>query len=314
MSRTLHRSLPPLLLAALLTISGCGRTAQAETDTEARSAITSQAGTKTWEVSEFYDAVYHPEQAEEIPGGGIDLSALEYGYIAVSVENEARLKLQIIQGDMTYNYDLANDGEPTVYPLNMGDGSYTIRVMENIMDDQYAELWSTTAEVHMQDEYQPFLRPSVMVNYSETSDCVVLAQQLAMNCGDDLAVASAVYDYLVEHISYDYEKAKNIEKGYLPNPDETLSSGTGICFDYAALTAAMLRSLDIPCQLITGYVGADALYHAWNRIYIQDQGWLTVEIKVSGDAWKRVDITFASTGTEAQTLENDGNYTTRYTY
>lgn len=312
MNRTLHRSLPPLLLAAMLMLSGCSGAAQ--TDTETPSVITAQTEAQTWEVSEFYDAVYHADQAEDIPGGGIDLSALEYGYIALSVENETRLKLQVIQEDMTYNYDLANDGTPSVYPLNMGDGSYTIRVMENIMEDRYAELWSTTAEVHMQDEYQPFLRPSVMVNYSETSDCVAAARQLAENCSDDLAVASAVYDYLVEHISYDYEKAQKVEKGYLPDPDETLSSGTGICFDYAALTAAMLRSLDIPCQLITGYVGADALYHAWNRIYIQDQGWLTVEIKVTGDTWKRVDITFASTGTETKTLENDGNYTTRYTY
>ncbi len=312
MNRTLHRSLPPLLLAVLLLLSGCSGVAQ--TDATVQSPVTTQAETKTWVVSEFYDAAYHEEQAEEIPGGGIDLSEMGRGYIALSVVNESRLKLQMIREDMTYNYDLPNDGTPSVYPLNMGNGSYTIRVMENIAEDRYAELWSRTVEADMQDEYQPFLRPSVMVSYSESSDCVTVARQLATNCEDDLAVASAIYDYLVEHISYDYEKAKNVEKGYLPDPDETLSSGTGICFDYAALTAAMLRSLDIPCQLITGYVGEDALYHAWNRIYIQDQGWLTVEIKVTGDTWKRVDITFASTGTEAQTLENDGNYTTRYTY
>lgn len=313
MLRKSFYSVLPLFLSVAVLLSGCGSSAAgASSVIEASSTPTAASAVR--QTPEFHDSGYHAELAEELPGGGIDLSALTQGYVAVSIEDESRLKFQIIQGDSTYNYDLPRDGTPAVYPLNMGDGSYTFRVMENVVDDRYTELWSTTVDVAMEDEFQPFLRPSQMVNYSADSACVALAAQLAENCGDDLAVASAVYDYLVENISYDYEKAKTVEKGYLPDPDETLSTKTGICYDYAALTAAMLRSQGIPCQLITGYVGEDALYHAWNRIYIEGQGWLTVEIKVTGDTWKRVDVTFASTGTSTDTLENDGNYTTRYTY
>lgn len=63
----------------------------------------------------------------------------------------------------------------------------------------------------------------------------------------------------------------------MPNPDETLASRSGICFDYASLAAAMLRSLGIPCQVITGYVGPESLYHAWNMVYI-DGSWVGVAI------------------------------------
>jgi hypothetical protein len=61
-------------------------------------------------------------------------------------------------------------------------------------------------------------------------------------------------------------------------------------------------------------VGENAIYHAWNRIYIQNQGWITVEIKAPGNGWKRVDITFAASGTAASSLEDDALYTNRYVY
>ena len=77
----------------------------------------------------------------------------------------------------------------------------------------------------------------------------------------------------------------------------TLASGTGICFDYASLGAAMLRSLGIPCQVITGYVSPDDVYHAWNMVYI-DGEWISVEISIKPNSWTRVDLTFAASGAD----------------
>ena len=41
----------------------------------------------------------------------------------------------------------------------------------------------------------------------------------------------------------------------LPSVDETLKTKKGICFDYAALMTAMLRSQGIPTKLEIGYQG-----------------------------------------------------------
>lgn len=65
----------------------------------------------------------------------------------------------------------------------------------------------------------------------------------------DIDALKQIYNYVVNNLSYDYDKAETVETGYLPDVDETLSTKTGICFDYAALTTAMLRSCDIPCKL-----------------------------------------------------------------
>ena len=49
--------------------------------------------------------------------------------------------------------------------------------------------------------------------------------------------------------------------GYLPDVDDVLASQTGICFDYAAVMASMLRCERIPTRLEVGYMGD--VYHAW---------------------------------------------------
>lgn len=257
---------------------------------------------------------YHEEQATEIEGGSIDFSALSDGYIAVEAEAGSRLKFQIIKGAETYTYDLPEDGTVTVYPLNMGDGDYQFRLMRQVEGTKYTEAWGDAQSVALSDEFTPYLRPNQIVNYNRKSACVAEAYQVTQYCENDLEIAAAVYDYLAKNITYDYDKAQTVQSGYLPDPDSTLASKNGICFDYAALAAAMMRSQGVPCQVITGYMGPDELYHAWNRFYVKNEGWLTVEIQAAGSSWKRVDITAAAAGTSAAELEDDQQYTTRYIY
>lgn len=294
--------LKAMTLALLAMLSGCGGSADAA----------SSGG--SYEIPAFQDASFHPEAAEAFGQVQLDASALEEGVVAVSAQSDKRLKFQIVLGEMKYNYDLPGDGQAVVFPLNMGDGSYTFRLMENTGESKYACVWSDTRQVTMKDEFQPYLRPSQMVSYEETSQCVEKARELASRCDTDIEVASEIYAYLVGHIRYDRAKAATVQSGYLPLPDETLSTGKGICFDYAALAAAMMRSLGIPCRLITGYVGEEETYHAWNSFYIREQGWVTVEIKAPANQWKRVDITFAAGGVDPKELDDDSRYTTRYIY
>lgn len=85
-----------------------------------------------------------------------------------------------------------------------------------------------------------------------------------------------IYDYIVEYLTYDYDKAANVQKGYLPDVDATLEERKGICFDYAALFASMLRAQNVPVRLAIGYVQPDNIYHAWNQVYI-DGEWIWMD-------------------------------------
>lgn len=257
---------------------------------------------------------FHADQASGSNGVYIDVSHVSDGYVAASVVSSKRLKFQVVYGDMKYNYDLPSDGTATVFPLQSGDGTYQFRVMENTSGTKYRELYAVTQSVSLKSQFQPFLRPSQYVNYNAYSSCVAKARQLASTASNETEVIAAVYAYITENVSYDYNKAATVQSGYLPNPDSTLSSGTGICFDYAALAAAMLRSVGIPTKLITGYVAPNDIYHAWNMIYTEESGWITVEIQTPAYGWSRIDTTFAATGADATFIGNGSNYTTRYTY
>ena len=260
---------------------------------------------------EFRDAQFHEAAAMIGDRVKLDVSCLAEGYVAVSAVSDMRLKFQVVKDEITYNYNLPSDGTPGIFPLQGGNGSYRFRVMENVVDKKYSELYSFTCDVVMQDEFQPFLRPSTYINYSA---CVRKAAELAAAASDELGLVGAVYNYVCGQVTYDREKAASVKSGYLPVPDETMTSGKGICFDYAALAGAMLRSQGIPTKMIFGYVAPEGLYHAWNMFYTPQSGWVTVSFEVRGENWTRMDLTFSANGADSTFIGDGSNYSDVYYY
>jgi hypothetical protein len=224
----------------------------------------------------------------------IDASNLSEGYFMVCYTGSAqkvRMLVDTPEGD-TYNYLLPLDGDYAVYPLSDGSGSYSVGVYENISGDKYAEIFSQQFDAAITDENRIFLYPNEYVDFTAESKTVAKGAELAAGADTDLEVVTAVYDYVTQNISYDYDKAENVKSGYLPVVDETLASGTGICFDYASLMAAMLRSQRIPTRLEIGYV--DDMYHSWISVYIDEIGWVEDMIYFDGNKWSLMDPTLAS--------------------
>ena len=307
-----------LLLAALMlsALCGCGRTETvSDEDVPLFSLFSRKSGSSgaaeedrgPYIAPAFLDSAYHPSLAEGPSNARIDLSALSEGYVAVSAVSSQRLKFQVIMGEYKYNYDLASDGTPSVFPLPCGDGQYTFRVMENVTESRYAEIFSATRQVVLLDEFQPFLRPNAYVNYTQDSACVKKAQELAETAGDAMGLVGAVFRFVCETVTYDTQKASTVRSGYVPTPDETMATGKGICFDYASLAGAMLRSQGIPTREVFGYVSPNGVYHAWNMFYTEQTGWVTVSYEVR-EGWNRLDLTFSANGADADFIGDGSNY------
>ena len=267
-----------------------------------------------YEAPDMLLASFHEDKAEVGDRAKIDLSAVQEGYVAVSATSDKKLKFQVVSGDNTYNYDLSSDGTPSIMPLNCGNGEYRFRVMENVTDNKYGELFAVSCTVEMKDEFQPYLRPNDYAPYDKDSACVKKAAELAGYAEDAVGVVAEVYDYVCGAVKYDDEKAVSVKPGYLPSPDETMDSGMGICFDYASLAAAMLRSQGIPVKLIFGYVSPDDLYHAWNMFYTKETGWVTVGFQVKKETWTRLDLTFSANGADEKFIGDGSNYADLYCY
>lgn len=295
-------------LCTLIFTAGCGGGGGSGTG----SGTTS--GAAFTQPSSIEGVVYDSGAAVNGSSCSIDTSHVNQGYVAATGQSSSRLKLQVSRGDRTYNYDMPTDGSPVYAPINMGNGSYTFRVMQNTSGSNYIELLSTSANVNLESEFAPFLHPNLYCNFSENSAVTRRARELTANSETQADALSAICTWIVDNVKYDTAKAEELSKqtGYIPNPDDTLSSRTGICFDYASLGAAMLRSVGIPAKIVTGYVSPNGLYHAWIMVYI-DGTWQSAEFTVNPKDWSRVDLTFAASG--PGTFVGDGiGYEDRYVY
>ena len=263
---------------------------------------------------EYRSSVFNSDASEGNGNVRLDLSSTHLGYVAVSVISDTRIKFQVIKDDLTYTYNVAKDGTPSVFPLQSGDGYYKFRVMQNIVDSKYAEIYHAERSITIPDDFEPFLRPSDYIIYSEDSDCVAKAAEIASVSDTALDVIDGVYEFICKTVTYDRELAKDIPTGYLPDVDSTMKTGKGICFDYASLAAAMLRSQGIPTKVIFGYVSPNDVYHAWNMIYTEETGWIAVKIQVSENDWNRFDLTFSANGADADFIGNGDHYSEVYQY
>lgn len=245
----------------------------------------------------------------------VDTGNAAEGYIIASYKgSNGKVKFRL-QGEngVTYTYDLANDD--AVLPLASGSGSYHMECFENIEGDRYATVFAEDVTFPSVDEFKPYLYPNKYISFTETSSIVPKASEVVSSACSDLDAVASVYEFVSKNITYDYNLAKTVESGYSPNVDRVLSEKTGICFDYAALMTAMLRSQGIPTRLEVGYA-ADA-YHAWISTYITDVGWVNGMIEFDGHSWTLMDPTFAANSGEAELKEfigNGNNYVTKYIY
>ena len=234
----------------------------------------------------------------------IDVTYAADGFIRVIYKGDAKAKVKVIiqtPKANKYTYDLKTDKEGEVFAFTEGDGKYTVGVYTNTSGNKYTTNFTTTIDVKLKDSFAPFLIPSQYVNFvpsgDKRSEVVKKAEELTKGITDDLKKVEAVYNEVLK-FTYDTKKAETVKSGYLPEVDLILASKKGICFDYAAVMTAMLRSQNIPCQLVIGYAGT--AYHAWINVYSKEQGWVKGVIQFDGKTWKLMDPTFASTGGESQ--------------
>jgi len=260
--------------------------------------------------------VYYSNQNKDV---AIDASNTTDGYVMVRYtgRSTARLKVMIIgPNDIRYIYDLNTGGDYEAFVLSSGSGSYSIGVYQNVGEQKYTTLFTQQISAELKNEYTPFLRPNQYVNYKDTSEVVKIAAELTEGTTSQLKKVQLVYEHVIKNITYDKEKAANVQSGYIPDVDAVLAAKKGICFDYAAVMAAMLRSQGIPTKLVVGYTGS--AYHAWISIYTTEAGWIEGVVFFDGVSWRLMDPTFAANGNGSKAvmeyIGNGKNYQEKYLY
>lgn len=256
-------------------------------------------------------------QVEGTPDLTLDFSNRQDGYFAAAYSGDsAKVKLQVTTQDgITCTYNLPADGSLQFFPFSDGSGEYDIGVYTNVEGTVYAAEYQTNVTAKLADDHLPFLYPNQYVWFTSDSEAVAAAMDLAAPADTDLDTVSLIYNYVVNTLTYDWDEAEQAQSGYIPDVDSVLARQKGICLDYSALMAAMLRSQRIPTRMEIGYAGTT--YHAWISTYIDDIGWVNGIIQFDGTDWSMMDPTLASaqgSRTVQKYISDPNYYRTCYRY
>ena len=124
---------------------------------------------------------------------------------------------------------------------------------------------------------------------SESQGIITIAQQLTQNCENDYQRILALHDWVCSYIRYDMD---SLNSGEIPpyHANDVVTGRKAVCLGFATLYAALCRSINIPCNVVSGYalgIGEDTDWtsatvlteeqnHAWNEVYV-DGRWVIVD-------------------------------------
>lgn len=233
----------------------------------------------------------------------IDVSELSSGIVKVAYEsNVSKLKVMIEKNDKRYTYNLNNKGEYESFSLQMGNGAYKVSVLENIQGTQYKFITTETVTLDLKEQNEVYLTSVQNIDWDKNDQAIQKASELTKGLTSDQEKLEAIYNYIVANYRYDFDKLKNLQNDYLPDIDSILNSHKGICYDYASMFAAMMRSQGIPTKLVKGYTVNANGYHAWNEVYDSEKNdWVTIDTTYDSQM-KAAKIRYSM-------IKKDGQYT-----
>lgn len=218
-------------------------------------------------------------------GHVVDYSNANDGYVMVkpAAGYTGKICIQVFKdstdsGNMLAQYINTNVTDYVTFSLVGGSGKYIVRVVE-MLDKNYLRC---TAEfnVSLKSATTPYVYPCYNMNFSKYTVAVDKAYELCAGVTSDREKVAIIKKFVEDTLSYDYSFADLVENkdssvaNYIPNVDNILAKGKGICYDYSCLFGVMLRCQNIPTKMVHGYVpsGGKMVYHAWNEVYY-DGSW-----------------------------------------
>jgi len=209
----------------------------------------------------------------------LDKTQLDNGMITVAypVKKNVKTKLMIAKGKENYTYNLVAAGEK--FPLQLGNGKYQVSVLEQVTGTNYRRAASEEIVLNLKTDHVVYLNAVQNVMWNDKNAAIIKAKELTKNLKTNEEKVKAIYNFVYTTIDYDKKLAATVQADYIPNIDSTLKTRQAICYGYAALFAAMLRSQDIPTKLVMGETSYVDVYHAWNEVYLNGK-WVVIDTTV----------------------------------
>lgn len=155
------------------------------------------------------------------------------------------------------------------------------RTIQNSGIKYTKDLSQTSNDYSKFSDYSKYTSPEQNIE-SNSSEIKAKAAELFDGIDNPYYKAKKAYEFVNTYMTYDQS---NANKGAL----NALSTGKGVCEDYAELFTALLRASGVPARIVTGYwvdsgefssrtiLNPSGDAHAWAEYYLPEYGWIVVE-------------------------------------
>jgi hypothetical protein len=218
--------------------------------------------------------VLHASAKAEFNTDNVNRGIISIRYTTPNTSRKAKVLIQF--GNEKYTYNIRNSNSFVNFPLQLGNGTYQVGVFEQIEGTKFAQVATTSVNLKLDDNSKVFLTSIQLIDWGERMNTVTLANELTKNKTTEAEKVEVLYQYMVQQFSYDFVKMKSVQYDYIPVIDDVLKNKLGICYDYAAVFASMLRSQGIRAKLVMGYTTNVREYHAWNEVFVNGK-WVVVD-------------------------------------
>ena len=121
----------------------------------------------------------------------------------------------------------------------------------------------------------------------------------------------AIVDFVHEHLTFGYKHARATRTAA-----EALEEGVGVCRDFAHVTIALCRCLNIPARYVNGYLGdigvpadpAPMDFSAWCEVYLGGR-WCTFDARHNKPRIGRIVVAHGRDATDVPLVHSFGQHT-----
>ena len=177
-------------------------------------------------------------------------------------------------GNTVHHFDIpGNHTQLTILAKALVDINAPVALPESLNPEAWNELDTLTAT----DVYWDMLTPSHFARPGKLLE--QLARDLDIRRQDDpLTTLRTINSAIFDHFDYAPQSTR------ADSPiEEALTSGRGVCQDFAHIMIALVRELHIPCRYVSGYLfhrseahdrSAEDATHAWVEALLPGFGWV----------------------------------------
>ena len=226
-------------------------------------------------------------------------------YISTNVIND-------LDNNSCYTWISDMEGKSSIkVPLTYGVTEYNITVVTSMTYEPTGTECSSkkavlTFKPTTVSETGPFLFSAGEVIYDENMMFIKKAEEIAATCSNDFEKVEKIQAWITSYISYKKEEDTPMVV-YQCDLEKIYNRKTGVCYDYAVVLAAMLRSQGIPCRLVFGYY--DGAGHVWTEVYVNSDGVHAADnVYLEGKKWSRVEATLSGANGSKEFINESDKY------